>query len=668
MGLSTGHAVERRIAINLAWEWGGVGVAYFLLRNLPRTRGESSALLGALAATAVAVSAYGLYQAGVEIPQMRREYWANPEATLLKLGADPTPGSSARQHVENRLLFSSEPFSTFALANTLAGYLVGPLVLAVAVGAENLRRRGRDGTRTLPATVVVLLAAIPFLIALSCFLLTKSRSATAGFAVGLLVVAWGLRGRIRSRTLALSGLGLAVVLFGLGGAMFASGWLDREVLTQSTLSLRYRLEYWQGTWNLLRSDVRTANGAELPVWWWGLGPGNFRGPYLRHKLAASSEEIADPHNLVLEAWSTAGLLAALALVAAIGFGLWDLLRGPKSGPESAELPAEESPPPAPSRPSKPGPADPPRQAGWLVIWAGLGGLLAELVLGDVRLPDLFQADNGPLIRWSILGLGWLLAAAFGGPLWRRRPIPTAGVGAAVAAIVIGLLAAGGIGYAPVALMLWGFLGLGMNLRDDRTCGRWRFEAGGLWAFLPAALLVALCGTFYGAVLPFWQAQAMLDEADERIEQGLGGPSDLDRIAGTLRRAGEADAYAARAWLALAELEYQTWRARGRRPGWRPGPSSSRPWPRPDSRPGTPTRWRSSASGSSTPGPCSASRGSLRRPSRRSGGTCSTPPARRSCSTRPAPPSGPSSPTPSRPRARSRTPPSRPTSRCGSTGS
>ena len=62
-------AADRRPAINLAWEWGAIGLAYFLVRNLPRTRGESATLAGALVATAVAVAAYGLYQVAVELPE-----------------------------------------------------------------------------------------------------------------------------------------------------------------------------------------------------------------------------------------------------------------------------------------------------------------------------------------------------------------------------------------------------------------------------------------------------------------------------------------------------------------------------------------------------------------------------------------------------------------------
>ena len=43
--------------------------------------------------------------------------------------------------------------------------------------------------------------------------------------------------------------------------------------------------------------------------WSGVGPANFAMPYLRHKLPQASEEIQDPHNMILEVWATAGIFA-----------------------------------------------------------------------------------------------------------------------------------------------------------------------------------------------------------------------------------------------------------------------------------------------------------------------------------------------------------------------
>jgi hypothetical protein len=147
VALSSRHAMDRLPAINLAWEWMAMGVVYLLFRNLPRTRGESSVLAGAMVATAFALSVYGLYQGGVEIPQIREEYKRNPVQFLLRhpeLGV--VPGTPQQFHFEQRLLQSSEITSTFALANSLAGYLVGPLVVVLALWLHNLARREPEGS------------------------------------------------------------------------------------------------------------------------------------------------------------------------------------------------------------------------------------------------------------------------------------------------------------------------------------------------------------------------------------------------------------------------------------------------------------------------------------------------------------------------------------------
>src|SRR5262249_27887467 len=65
----------------------------------------------------------------------------------------------------------------------------GPLVLAAAVGWEAARARDGRGRKVLPMA----LAAIPALAILACLLLTKSRSAYLGLAVGLGVLAWQAR-------------------------------------------------------------------------------------------------------------------------------------------------------------------------------------------------------------------------------------------------------------------------------------------------------------------------------------------------------------------------------------------------------------------------------------------------------------------------------------------
>jgi O-antigen ligase len=554
VALSARRGAAARVSINLAWEWVGVGLAYALLRNLPRDRRESSALAGILAATAVALAAYGLYQVGVVFPEVRRAYLANPEAALRAAGVVDEP--VARRAFEDRLLGSKEPIGTFALANSLAGALLAPAVLALAALAVVLGERPRRGG---PVAALVALPAL--LVLLGALVLTKSRTAYLALVVGGLVLAWGMRRRVPPRVALGVGLGAAALVGGLVAAALATRQLDPLVLTESTKSLRYRAEYWQGTWRLLRD--------EPGVWWSGLGPGNFGAAYLRHKLPQASESISDPHDLLLEAWTTAGLPALVALAAALALGLRAVL-----GPGRGDAPARD----------EPGPDAEPvgRGAGWLVVASGAGGIALAWALR----PDL-SPFAGDYPRWIVLAGAWAWAAMTGLPLALRRPPLAAGLGAGALALAFNLLAAGGLGYAPVALMLWGFLALGQDLRTDRPCGQLRALEGRPPSFALAAAWAAVAGTFAGTAGPHFAAQMALDRGEELEARALDEygaiarrlPAEVpaaDRAAAAYERAQpwfqraeaefvrahRADRLAARPWQALAWLQFQAWRARG----------------------------------------------------------------------------------------------------------
>ena len=182
VGMSAGHAADRRAAIIMAWEWGGLGIAYLLARQLPRTKGESQALFGVIAASAVAVAAYGLFQIQVELAEIRKVYQANPASALARIGISGDVASRAA--FESRLLNSKEPWATFALTNSLAGFLVGPLVLGLAIAIERLRKAEPLSTKI----QALMLAAIPGAVLAACILATKSRSAYLGLAAGLALV------------------------------------------------------------------------------------------------------------------------------------------------------------------------------------------------------------------------------------------------------------------------------------------------------------------------------------------------------------------------------------------------------------------------------------------------------------------------------------------------
>ena len=233
VGLSAPHALDRRLAINLAWEWGGA------------RPGVSPGAQPAPDPGRVVASWPGRW--------WRRRSRSRPTGSI-RSGSSPRdqgpiprrPGGSEasrrgsperpgrRAFFENRVLDSNEVYSTFALANSLAGFLVGPLVVVLAVGWEDVRwivgrwRKAALG-ETVQATSFLILGALPVLVMLICLLLTKSRSAYLGLVVGVVVLAWRERRRVPGRVIVLAVMGLLGVLAALIGAGFATGRLDHLV-------------------------------------------------------------------------------------------------------------------------------------------------------------------------------------------------------------------------------------------------------------------------------------------------------------------------------------------------------------------------------------------------------------------------------------------------------
>ena len=348
--LTEGH---KRAAINMLWEWIGLGVSYFLVRQMLRTAADQQHVLNSFVVVFVALAGLGLWQHYVWYPSASKEYQElRSELNDLNRGTvRGLTGAQMRRRAEEiqlefdrqgiprdpeslalweqRLNSSSEPFALFALANTFAGLLAMGLIILLDAA---LRTRGSPSfwTLWLPGT---------FLVAF-CLILTKSRSAWIGLLAGLTFLLfqyfkqhnrWSIipnaesadrhqQSEERSRTNTLRvrkhrsrGEGgrsrfvwavafLAVVGVFVGIATLSGG-IDHAVLSEAKKSLNYRVEFWTGTWEVIK---------ERPVL--GTGPGNFRQHYLKYKLPESSEEIAAPHNFVLDVWSNGGSVSLCALL------------------------------------------------------------------------------------------------------------------------------------------------------------------------------------------------------------------------------------------------------------------------------------------------------------------------------------------------------------------
>ena len=369
---------------------------------------------------------------------------------LREAGVDPAPDSPERKLFEDRLN-STEPLATFALANSLAGFLAPWFLVALGIAAA--ARGGADATAALksgpsragmraaesverPGRVALAAGAAAVFIGF-CLLLTKSRTALLAAGLGICLVAasrWSIRRLFTWKILA-----AAVVVFGLLAAAIAAGVWDRLVVTETPKSLLYRFQYWEATAAMI---------ADHP--WFGCGPGNFQHYYTAYKLPEASESIADPHNLFFEVAATAGLPALLVFVALLAVVAWQWSRWHGFGTRGR---AADSIPTAgqddlPGSPGSP-PGSPAEPAATPAMFRGIYlGALAGAVLGWWT-GFVFGMPPEPVL--FLLGLPAAVVVVAALHSWTTHgQLPPAVPAIALVVLSVNLLAAGGISFAGIA--------------------------------------------------------------------------------------------------------------------------------------------------------------------------------------------------------------------------
>ena len=518
VAISTLNALARRPAINLAWEWAALSMMFFMMRQLPQTRSENHVLSRALLALTITFSGYGLYDYFWLQPRDEQEYLENQSRFQRQLGL--RPGSDVARRFEDRLLYSHEPLVTFALTNSLAGFMVPWFVVLVAwSGCSLLASRHKSLMGMVLMTTFVLMMVL-------CLYLTKSRTAWlatfAGVGVWLL---FSEGSRVRIWFLVLSCIAVVIVT---AVSILGRGF-DHLIVTTAGLSLSYRMQYWTGTWRLIKE-----------YFWWGVGPGNFQQHYISYKLPEASEEIADAHNMFLEMWSTSGFFAALLLLLILGvFGV-AIWRSVRVGQSATQHSGEGDV----CTPSSFFPFD----QGILI--AGGAGFLMIFVFGLVGLIP-FEEDGRRLFS---LGLGWLctyfvLRRYLTDDTFVRSIIPVA-----VMALVLNLSAAGSLYYPSVSQNLWILLAVGLNLglrREQRLVIR-----------NPVGMLVSsgmALGLFVGSLVmaasPATAVRAELNLSEFQIRNRK--PEAAERH---LRNAIEMDPISPVPLKMLADLRFHQWRS------------------------------------------------------------------------------------------------------------
>jgi len=511
--VSTGLAMRdgfARAAVNAFWESVGLGAGFLLLRQLLRSGGEKRAILIVMIGLATLLSLDGISQYFIELPALRETYRLHPDDALRELGIDAPPGSAARMLFEQRLN-STEPVATFALANSLAGFLTPWLLITLALGyayredglptpsgdrRDGLGRPSSVWRRRLGAAACALPMAI-------CLVLTKSRAGYLAVSAGFVALLCLSRSRWRN-ALALAGaFAAAIVVLAVAG--YESGALDREVLTQAAQSLSYRWHYWQGALGMIR---------EAP--WFGCGPGNFQDEYTRYKLPQASEVVADPHNFVFEIWATWGTPALVAFAAILAAAAYEWRR-------------------AATRRSN---VEPTNQACYAVLFGAIGGLVLAFILGPLSTVSL---------QWPLLLAGFvvlpLVWAVFSGWI-ESGELPGFVPFVGAVALLTNLLVAGGIGFVGVAGSFWLLLAVaaphsdGVGLRLPRWAG--------LALFATAAGLFAAC--YFTAYRPVLACRALLAQAERS-----------DAAARQRQfEAAEADPLADEPWRRLAAGDFAVW--------------------------------------------------------------------------------------------------------------
>ncbi len=537
-----------RPALNTLWEWIGYGVSFLLVRQLVTGPKETRAVMAVMVALAVALASYGLYQYAYEMPATRRAYKEDPNGMLQRAGMWFEENSPERKLFEDRLE-SREPLATFALTNSLAGYLTPWLIVALGIAVGGIpgasRRMTGEGTAAAlpkgavpfssdedrrgrppvdsPAVgrkrrwVLAIVIGLGVLVIGVCLLLTKSRSGYLAALLGVLLVGMFCR----SRTLRIGWkipLATATVVAVLVGVGVAVRGLDVEVLSEASKSLGYRLQYWRSAFQMI---------GDHPLW--GCGPGNFQNDYTFYKLPEASEEVADPHNFLLEVWATAGTPAMLALVAMLAaFAYATIRRSPRS-PDDAET--IQTPDVVDGRTDRP-----------VFVIAGLVvGFLVAVPIGLMS-----EAPPGMTILFvGLPAAALMLASLF--PWIRSGHMPRLLPAVGVAVLLVNLLAAGGIGFPGVAGTLWLLLALGLN---GAEC--WSPRA------LPKATsVVGLVATIGLALACYQTAYRPVLESQAALRAAIREPT---RGIPLFQQAVKADPWYADAWVQLARVAFDEWRA------------------------------------------------------------------------------------------------------------
>jgi O-antigen ligase len=426
-----------RSGVNECGWWLATAAVITVSRRVATDRVTTLALLRLFAVVAVGVAIYGWHQWWIGIPKMIADYQRDPEAMLEQVGIVAEKGSAMRVVFENRL-YDGGPTGTFALANSMAVMLLGGLV--VVTGLYIVAR---------PTLARVQHYVYPLAIAIVFGMVLASRSRSAVLAILLLTALlvamqfrqragrWMRAHRLRSLLIVIS----ATLVVG-GSLLYALR--GTEWLEQAPASVAIRLNYWRASMSMLSDSP-----------WFGVSPGQFKASYESYRAAASNEQIADPHQFLLQIATAGGLPALAVLVLMIVCMVWrpgavrvtiDQANEAKGTTKSGET-------------HTPGEANAVAAGGGTVLVGALLALCGVWIFG-AAVGQVPTFDAGLVATIGAVVFAAIAMFGDGGVSREKgeRSLRSA-AGYAVVAMAIAMLTSGGISVPGVSLFAWALLGL-----------------------------------------------------------------------------------------------------------------------------------------------------------------------------------------------------------------
>ncbi len=296
-------AGNQRLAINASIDWLCYPILAIALTQLLHRADHRRIFLAAILASAFvqAAQCYDQYfftfdQTIAHYETIKADYWASQGVDL----------ESSKVEAFERRMLAREATGSLPHSNVTGSYLVLCGIVALAVLVANWGRRGLPRDRS----VLVVSGALAATILGATFLTGSLGAFLSGLAaMALWLGLWVFRswvGNHRSKALILGWTAVVAGILATTGHGIYHGKLP-------TWSLTFRWWYWDASADLIADHALT-----------GVGRENFGRHYLQYKAITSPEEVANPHNLFVQAaadWGVAGLVGVLLMLVGVSIKL-----------------------------------------------------------------------------------------------------------------------------------------------------------------------------------------------------------------------------------------------------------------------------------------------------------------------------------------------------------